>query len=106
MGHDVIAWAEAYPLQHRSHSRCWTNKAIVQQIGMRQMPGTWKMPAAGTVAHVLSSELCARTGVEHMRVAVKLTLEGLPIDQTNGPCAGDRPETAFRRPGTRRQSGR
>jgi hypothetical protein len=35
-----------------------------------------------------------------------LTPEGLPIDQTNGPCAGDGPETVLLRPGTRRQSGR
>jgi hypothetical protein len=106
MGDDVIAGAEARPLQHISQNRCRTDNAVVQQIGMRQMPGTWEMPAAGTVAHVLPSELCARTGVKHMRVAVKLTLEGLPIDQTNGPCPWDSSETAFRRLSSCRQSDR
>src|SRR5437867_10565676 len=52
------------------------------------MPGTRQMAAAGAVAHVLSGELGARAGVEHMRVAVELTLEGLPIDQTNDPAPG------------------
>src|SRR5262249_55431009 len=70
MGHDVIAWAEPHSLQHGSKSRCRTHSAIVEQFGMRQMPGTREMPGAGAVAHVLSSELCARTGVENMRVAI------------------------------------
>src|SRR5258708_34593738 len=70
------------------------------------MPGAREMPAASTVARVLSGELRAGTGVEDMRVAVKLTLEGLAIDQAYGPSAGNGVERAFRRPGTRRQSGR
>ena len=39
MGDDVIAGAEARPLQHISQNRCRTDEAIVEQIGMRQMPG-------------------------------------------------------------------
>ena len=80
MGHDMITRAEAHPLQHGPQGRCGTNKAIVQEIDMREMPGTRQMPAAGTVARVFSGKLCARTGVEHMSVIRKLTLEGLPID--------------------------
>ena len=85
MGDDVIAWAKSDTLQHISQNRCRTNDAIIHQIGMRQMPGTRQMPTATTVAGVLSSELRAGAGVEHMRRAVKLTLEGLPIDQAYGP---------------------
>src|ERR1700738_3433074 len=70
------------------------------------MPGTREMSAAGSVAHVLSCELGARAGVEHMRVAVQLTLERLPIDQTNGSRPGDRTETACRWRRTRREPGR
>src|SRR6266404_5554316 len=70
MGYDVIARAEADPLQHGAQSRRRTNHAILEQIGMRQMSGTREMPAASPVAHVLSGELGARAGVEHMRVAV------------------------------------
>ena len=55
MGDDVIAGAEAYPLQHISQNRCRTDNAVVQQIGMRQMPGAREMPTATTVAGVLSS---------------------------------------------------
>jgi hypothetical protein len=106
MGDDVVAWAESRPLLHGSQRSCRTNNAIVQQIGMRQVPGTREMPTAGAVAHVLSSELFARTGVEHMSVALKLAFENPPIDQTNGPCSGDHPETALRAPATRRQPGR
>jgi hypothetical protein len=106
MGDDVVARAEACAFQDASQRRCRTNNAIVQQIGMRQVPGTGEMPAASTVARVLSGELGARTGVEDIRVAVKLTLEGLAIDQTYGPSAGNGVERAFRRPGARRQSGR
>ena len=89
MGHDVIAGAETHSLQHGSQNRCRTNHAIVQQIGMRQMPRARKMPAARTVSRVLSGELRARAGVEHMRVAVELTLEGLPIDQTDRTAPGN-----------------
>jgi hypothetical protein len=49
------------------------------------MPSTWEMPTARTITHILSGKLSARSGVEHMRVTVELTLEGLPVDQTNGP---------------------
>ena len=73
MGDDVIARAESDALQHASQSRCRMNKAIIQQIGMRQMPGAREMPATNAVAGVLSSELRAGAGVEHMRRAVKLT---------------------------------
>ena len=85
MGDDMIAWAKSDALQHASQRRGGTNEAIVHQIGMRQMPGAREMPTATTVAGVLSSELCACAGVEHMRRAVKLTLEGLSIDQAYGP---------------------
>ena len=51
---------------------------------MGQVAGTREMPAARTVARVLSGELGARTGVEHMRSAVELTLEGLAIDRAYG----------------------
>jgi hypothetical protein len=57
---------------------------------MRQMPGTREMPTARTVAHILSGELRARSGVKQVRIAVKLTFEGLPIDQTDGTRTGDR----------------
>jgi len=97
MGHDVIARAEADPIQHGAQNRRRANDAILQQIGVREMPGTREMPAAGPVAHVLSRELGARAGVEHMCVTVELTLEGLPIDQTDGTRTADRPETASRR---------
>ena len=40
---------------------------------MREMPSTREMSAASAVAGVLSSELSAGAGVEHMRRAVKLT---------------------------------
>jgi hypothetical protein len=101
-----MAWAVRDPLQHGAHNRGRTNHSILQQIAMRQVPGTRQMPAASPVAHVLSRELRARAGVEHMRVAVELPLEGLPIDQTNGPSAGDRAEAALRGRGTRRQPSR
>ena len=84
MGDDVITGAEADALQHASERRCRTNNAIVQQIRMRQMPGAREMSAASPVAGVLSSELRAGAGVEHMCGAVELTLEGLAIDQTDG----------------------
>ena len=58
---------------------------------MRQMTSTREMPAARTVAHILSGELRARSAVEHMRVAIKLMLEGLAIDQTDGTRTEDRP---------------
>ena len=61
---------------------------------MRQVPRTREMPAARTITHILSGELGARSAVEHVRLAAKLTLEGLPIDQTDGTRTGDRPETA------------
>jgi hypothetical protein len=70
--------------QHASQRQRRTNDAIVQQIDMGQVAGTREMPAARTVARVLSGELGARTGVEHMRSAVELTLEGLAIDQAYG----------------------
>jgi hypothetical protein len=63
------------------------------------------MAAARPVAHVFSGELRAGSGVEDVRVTVELTLEDLPIDQTNGPCAGDRPETASRSLSRYRRSG-
>jgi hypothetical protein len=53
-----------------------------------------------------SGELRARSGVKHVHIAVKLTLEGLPIYQTDGTRTGDRPETASRRLDRYRQSGR
>ena len=83
MGDDVVARAKSCAVQHASQNRCRTNIAILQQIDMREMPSTREMSAASAVAGVLSSELSAGAGVEHMRRTVKLTLEGLPIDQAN-----------------------
>jgi len=64
------------------------------------------MPTAAAVAGVLSTELSAGAGVEHMRGTVKLTLEGLPIDQAYGARAGNRPEAGLRGFGALRHSGR
>ena len=61
---------------------------------MRQVPRTRKMPAARPITHILSGELGARSAVEYVCVATKLTLEDLPIDQTNRTRTGDRAETA------------
>ena len=85
VGHDVIARAEPHLLKHGT--QCWRrpNNAIIQQIDMRQMPGAREMAAAGPLAHVLAGELGAGARVEHMRFAVQLTLEGLPINQSDGP---------------------
>jgi len=62
------------------------------------MPGAREMPAATTVASVRSGELRAGAGVEHMRGAVELMLEGLLIGQTDGSSPRNRPETPFECP--------
>src|ERR1700722_5927630 len=75
MGYDVIALAESHLLQHGAQYLWRTHDAVVQQVGVRQMPCARQMPATRALAHVLSGELRARTAIEHMRVAVELTLE-------------------------------
>ena len=106
MSDDVITGAEAYAFQRASEHRRRTNNAVVEQISVRQVPGAGEMPPASAVAHVLAGELCARTGVEYMRIGAKLPFEGLPIDQTHRPGTRNRPKNAFRGPGTRRRSSR
>jgi hypothetical protein len=44
MGHEMIARAETHPLHHCPQHRCRPNKPVVQQIGVRQMPGTTPAP--------------------------------------------------------------
>jgi hypothetical protein len=83
MGHDVIARAESHLLEHGAQYLWRTHDAVVQQVGVRQVPCTRQMPAARALAHVLSGELRARPAIEYMRVAVELTLEGLSINQAN-----------------------
>jgi hypothetical protein len=59
----MVARAKPDPLQHRAQSRGRPNHAILEQVHVRQMPRPWQMPAAGTIARVLASELRARTAL-------------------------------------------
>ena len=84
-GSHMVARAKPDSLQHRAQNRGRPNHAILDQVHVRQVPRPWQMAASGTIARVLARELRARPRIEYMRAAVQLTLEGLPIDQTNRP---------------------
>ena len=73
------------PLQHRAQNRRRPNHAILKPIRVRQVPSPWQMAAAGTIARVLSGELCARPRIEHMRATVELIPQSLPVDEPYRP---------------------
>ena len=85
MGHNMVARAKPDPLQHRAQSRGRPNRAILEEIDVRQAPRSWQMAAARAIARVLAGELRARPRIEHMRTTVELIPQSLPVDQPDWP---------------------
>ena len=81
MGHDMIARAEPDALQHRAQSCGRPNHAVLQQVHMRQVPGSGQMAAAGAVPRVLAGEFGACPRIEHMRATVELIPQRYPVNQ-------------------------
>jgi hypothetical protein len=88
MGHDMVSRAKPGLLQHRAHSPGRPNRAVFDQVDVRQVPSPRQMAAAGAIARVLTGELRTCPCIEHLRATVELIPQSLPVDQPYGPDPG------------------